>query len=264
MIPAIIEDLLDHGFSVIPQSGKVPLIKWAEYQTRKPGYEQTQQWAEQFPGRGWALLCGEHHGLVVVDGDSIEACAYIEAVCIPTPFRVKSRRGKHYYYRHPGHRVASKRYLDEPEIDVKGDGGLCTALGSVRQDGFTYELDDGADLVSIHDLPIYDKTWFPLPDPVIPQAVDLSKYSGMTQFERAKRYIEKAENVSSGGRNLKALSVAYNVCRGFGLPYDQGLDLMRSWNALNAPPLDDSELQTVVKSALRSGRQAVGSKCAIF
>lgn len=264
MIPPHIEDLLDHGYSVIPQSGKVPLIKWAEYQTRKPGYDQTEAWAKQFPECSWALLCGQHHGLVIVDADSTEASAYVQAIAIPTPMRVRSRRGMHFYYKHPGYRVASKRYLDEPEVDVKGDGGLCTALGSIRQDGFIYCLDDGCDLTSIHDLPLYDKSWFPLPDMAIPEHIDLARFSGLERFERARRWIDKAEHVSAGGRNQKAISVAYNVVRGFGLSMDEGLMLMRSWNMGNSPPLDDNELKTVVQSAMRSGRQAVGSKCSIF
>lgn len=264
MIPAHIEDLLDHGYSVIPTNGKVACVEWKPWQIAKPGYDRTEQWAKQFPSCSWAMLCGQFHGLVIVDGDSADAVSLIESMCIPTPMRVVTRRGKHFYYKHPGFHVTSKRYLDEPEVDVKGDGAVCTALGSIRQDGFSYVLDDGADLVSVHDLPLYDKAWFPQPEIAIPEPVDLDRYKHLDRFERARRWIEKAETVSSGSRNQKALSVAYGAVRGFGLSLEEGMMLMRSWNMGNNPPLDDAELKTVTMSALRSGRQSLGGKCRMW
>ena len=251
-------DYMDHGYWVIPtiREDKKPAIPWKIYQTQRPTYDELESWFSQ--DRNLAVVCGEHSLTVVIDADDKEAEDWVKENCLPSNFRVRTRKGCHFYYRHPGTPVQSKaRVIPGLNLDVRGDGGLATGLGSIHESGHRYQLDGYSDLVSVHDLRVFDPGWFP--KPVIIKR-DKVPYEGIDKFDRASRYIKAIDGSGEGVRNQTAFQVAAAVVRDFALDEDQGMILMMEWNDLNDPPLHESEIVAVVKSAIQHGRKPYGAK----
>ena len=254
---SIILDLIDCGYSVIPTKGKVPLIKFSHLRGHRTTPEQVKSWWQQFKPCNFAILTGIEHGLVVVDADSDDAIEFCYSVLHETPMRVRTRRGMHLFFRHPGFKVSSRRVLDDPPIDVKADGGLVTAPGSTHETGFVYRLDDGADILPVINLPIYQKSWFPekiIPIPVPRPRMDVG------QHDRAQRYLDRIQGAGSGARNSQTYKAAVAMANDFALDQDTTLAIMADWNKKNDPPLTDQELRTIVESAAKGGRYPRGGK----
>ena len=246
------------GYSPVPTRGKIPLIKWKEdygFHLKRPTEQQVK---ELFEGLSCniGILTGKVHGVVVVDADSPEAIEYVRLTCCPSPMRVLSRRGMHFYYRHPGFPVTSRRGLDEPPVDIKGDGGICTGVGSVHSSGFIYQLDEDCDMISSRDLPPYLKSWFPEKPIQPPKKVEVKG----DRMERAYRYLNAIPTAGKGSRNVSAFKAAVAMTHDFGLPVEAATALLGNWNLRNDPPLPEQDIDTIVRSSLRSGKQPFGSK----
>lgn len=74
----------------------------------------------------------------------------------------------------------------------------------------------------------------------------------------AMQYVGKAKVCGEGGRNASAFRLAghafaFRTGEGEALGEAEVLELMRGWNARNAPPLPDDELVEVVRSAMTHG-----------
>jgi hypothetical protein len=246
------------GYAPIPTKGKRPLIKWKEdygFHLKRP---TEQQIIELFKDRhcNIGILTGKLHGVVVVDADSKEAVEYVRLTCCPTPMRIRSRRGMHFWYRHPGFAVTSRRGLDDPPVDVKGDGGICTGLGSVHESGFIYQLDEDADMVSVQSLPPYLKSWFPEAPVLPPKKV---KIEG-DRLERAARYLRAIPPPGNGARNVSTFKAAASLTHDFALNLDEATALLNEWNLSSDPPLPEREVESIVKSASKCGKQPIGAK----
>ena len=89
-----------------PGDGKVPSIAWKRYQTARPTEAELRAWfaTEQ----NLAVVTGAVSGVVVVDADSPEAVSWVKRNMLRTPWRVRTARGLHLYYRHPGVAVGNK------------------------------------------------------------------------------------------------------------------------------------------------------------
>jgi len=132
------EALLAHerGWSVIPcTADKKPdwallraatgRAEWKQYQDKRASLETLETWqgADAF-----AVVTGWRSGVAVLDVDpggmeSIGSRPLPETPCVKTP------RGWHYYYRHPGGRVPQHNgFL--PGLDFKGDGAYVVLPGS--------------------------------------------------------------------------------------------------------------------------------------
>ncbi|MBX6425255.1 MAG: AAA family ATPase [Variibacter sp.] len=131
------------GWSVIPlrAGGKEPLIKWEEYQGRRPSLDEIADWARRWPGCNVGIVTGEISGLVVLDLDTAEAIAEAERRGLPATASVRTGRGgKHFYFEHPGVKVTSRSaWCAVKGLDTKGDGGYVVAAGSRHPNGNPYE-----------------------------------------------------------------------------------------------------------------------------
>ena len=161
-------EYLDKGFSIIPISidSKVPLNTWREFQTRQPTYEEVTDWFENgVPTQSGhriklfniGLVTGAVSGVVVVDADNQKALDYCKDNGLVTAFSVRTTRGKHYYYSHPGGTArfgnkAGSNALHDPDwphvdgLDFRGDGGYVVLPPSVKLNAqkivtHTYEWD---------------------------------------------------------------------------------------------------------------------------
>lgn len=253
-------DYMDHGYNVIPilPLTKLPPIRWKEYQTRLATRDEWRVWADEFTSCNLAVVCGEVGRVVVVDADNAEAEQFCRLHMTTTPFRVRTRKGVHFYYRHPGRPIKSRaRAHDALLIDIRGDGGLATGLGSIHETGHCYALDGDTDIRSVLDLPIYQPEWFP--EPVAkPQTPPPSL--GGDNFERATKYAMRVDGAGSGGRNFQAFRLSACLVKDFALTYDQAWKIMEDWNRRCDPPLDQQELLGVIKSAVATGSHSLGAK----
>lgn len=170
-------EAVGRGWNIIPISiaSKKPLIKWGEYQTKTVTEEMVCDWFENgvplLDGTrvrpfNLALVTGAVSGVVVLDCDNEEAVMYaMNHEELKTPFSVRTTRGRHYYFAHPGNglRFGNKvgsNPRDWPAIDgldFRGDGGYVLMPPSIKlKDGeiaseYEWEIGIGLDFTDLDD-----------------------------------------------------------------------------------------------------------------
>lgn len=144
---------LNHcGFSVIPVGqDKKPLIKWQEFQRRKPTADEVQKWWVDYPNANVGIVTGIISNLCVIDIDSPESenllFPYIPDSLI-TPTVQTPRGGKHIYLLCDDPDVLNCTGIF-PKIDVRANGGFVVAPLSSNGTGKKYEF-----LINIKDTPL--------------------------------------------------------------------------------------------------------------
>lgn len=129
---------LNLGWSIIPLSGKKPLVRWEEFRRRKPSFTEIQDWRRKYPESNWGIICGPVSGVIVWDADTPEIAEKIRALLSDRgihTWEIQTRRGVHFYFRlssdAPSSLWKSRKY---GKVDVKGEGGYVVAPGSVHPD----------------------------------------------------------------------------------------------------------------------------------
>jgi putative DNA primase/helicase len=99
-------------------------------------------WWEKWPAANVAIATGQISEIVVVDIDSRDSAdsfrarfPEIDFKSIPT---VRTGRGWHLYFRHPGGTVQNRTGIF-PGIDVRADGGYVIAPPSIHRSGRVYQ-----------------------------------------------------------------------------------------------------------------------------
>lgn len=239
-----------YGLSVVPiaRSTKCAAIHWKRLQTTL-----IKSW--NFSGCDLAVITGPLSGVVVADCDSQESVQWWIANRTPTPLMVRSRRGVHFYYRHPGVYIKSGSHLkiDEIEFDVKGDNGLSVLPPSLTSDRGRYQVlrcesnPDGK-WQHKHNLPVFDPAW--RPKTTRPVVVDSNaQIDSRPLVKDAWKYIEKIYAIQGSGGNRATYQVACTLRRA-GLDAAEAFDLICHWNRTNAkPPWNESDLGQKIRSA---------------
>jgi hypothetical protein len=93
----------EHGFSVIPLSGKKCEIKWTRYQTERAPFGLIHRWQEQGYLLNIGIVCGSVSGnLAVIDLDGLDAVIEFDKTFahLPPTYRVNtgSYQGQHVYF----------------------------------------------------------------------------------------------------------------------------------------------------------------------
>lgn len=131
---------LDLGYSVLPlhTRSKLPAIKeWSVFQHQKPTKQNVLDWFSL--ERNIAIVTGAVSGLVVIDVDTLKGGDYASLIKrFPTKTVVKTGRGFHLYYEHPGWHVDNAVEM-LPGVDVRADGGYVVAPPSIHPNGSKYE-----------------------------------------------------------------------------------------------------------------------------
>lgn len=137
-------------------SGKHPRIKaWQDHATTDP--DQVVTWWSKWTTANIGIQTGELSGIVVLDFDprhgGQETLVKLkqEYPAIANTFRVRTGGGGwHLYFQQPvGGSKTCKDIL--PGMDIRGDGGLVIAAGSMHASGKPYKIDFAADVLPLPD-----------------------------------------------------------------------------------------------------------------
>lgn len=241
------------GFSLIPMGDeKKPLIKWAEFQDRRPTVNEVLSW----PRQNLAIITGAISGICVIDCESPEDARWFYDNRLNVTQRrkvaiVQTKRGFHLYFRHPGERVQNTSRvpdeLDKPRYDVRGDGGYVLAPPSRHSEG-QYVWKNV--IRSVSDLPAFDPAWRPITK-YSPRETD-SQDNQMIRDGVA--YISRIKAVEGQGGNRDTYRAACFLFAS-GLSESEALLALQQWNQTNAdPPWNDKQLLQKIQSAFRSAQ----------
>lgn len=236
-----------HDFSVLPMGwSKKPLVEWKHLQERRPTWKEIVAW----PRENVAIITGAISGVVVVDCESAEDARWFKENKLRgrSTAIVKTRRGYHFYFQHPGEHVKNaQRVRDKdgnPRYDVRGDGGYVLAPPSRwEKDGQTGEYAWHTKLLRVEDLPAFRMEWRP----------ETVRESTDREISDVEAYIAKIVAKSGEGGHNQTYK-ACQRCRDAGLSEGEALLVMQRWNQTNAqPPWSDRELLHKVRSAYSAG-----------
>ena len=157
-----------------------------------------RQWWTTRPDANIGIATGEASGLVVVDLDGPEGEEHA-ADLPPTPY-VKTGRGYHLYFAHPGEPVKNRAKI-RPGVDLRGDGGYVVAPPSIHPDGTPYAWEVSPNETRIADLP----TWTREKRPTNGNGQDL----GAEALLRSK--LEELARAPEGQRNDTLNQAAYTA-----------------------------------------------------
>jgi len=260
------------GFSIIPVplprpgvpknqpgDGKTPIIKWKRYQTERPTEAEIRDWFRTEQNIG--IVTGATSDLVVVDADSREGLRWCARHLTYTPLQVRTSKGYHLYYRHPGVTVRNKARLETRDgkiaVDVRGDGGYVIAAGSRHASGHAYvEAGDW----TRDDVPRFWPGWLARAQPAAPSpSVQPSRRPTGDVVDRARRYLAAIPRPEIGaGSDVATLSAACRLVRGFGLSEADAEGLLWDW-AGGRPGWTRAWIAQKVQHAAKYGTEPVGA-----
>lgn len=229
------------GFSMVPlrRGTKVSqLSEWAPYQTQAADTDQILKWAEKFPGCNWGCVAGVVSDLVVFDCDDEAAYRWAQLHLPTTPVRVKTPRGWHLYYHHPGPEYVDDLRAIDPRRDgvhaeLRRDGQYAVSPGSLHESGAVYTADVE-----------FPGVWEYAPEFAILKPASSIDLSGLD--ERIADIRAKYSEVLEGNRHNTLLSYAAALI-GSGCPPDRALKLTLEKNAdICTPPLKAREVVGIV------------------
>jgi Fe2+ or Zn2+ uptake regulation protein len=248
----------------VPVKQKKPLVEWALWQTRPQTTEEFQAlpWNE---ADGFAVICGTeldnglHFGAIDFDVKNVSEEAQENGRkalrhLLVTQVEHTPSGGQHWiYYCHSKPRTISS-YHDECGLEILGEGKLCIMAPS--QD-YRRINDNTPSTVQDLEESLYEAlfnagikpkeqkadAWF--------ERVDLAgkRFSGKTPPCIEALYRGSKE----GERNEHAIRLASFLANFRQIRADRVLETVHKLNKLNDPPLEDSELQSIVKSSVNGG-----------
>ena len=248
------------GFSVIPlRRDKKPLLVWQEFQTRLPSDGELEDWfLRRWPDANLGIVTGALSGLVVVDADGEAGLAWMKRHLPVTGVYVRTGRGWHGYFRHPGGTVRNRGRI-APEVDIRADGGYVVAPPSLHACGTAYAWLFTPGLGGWDDLEPYRLKEGGVSLAGIARSGAESRVSGGGLSSPVGPPFDlsgvdtllNAEPVEQGRRNVTLARLA-------GRWFAQGMDAETcllaalGWNSTLPRPLDSKEVRRTVESIRRA------------
>lgn len=211
------------GFSVIPISAesKKACVKWKKYQTRRPTWDEIRSW----PAANVAVATGSLSGIAIIDCESREDAEWFWKTKGKTKTIVQSRRGFHFYFRHPGEHVKNQQRV-EGRYDVRGDGGYALCPPSIHKAG-RYQFVSGFELVPVAGLPMFDLAWIPAPR--------MASGGSSPQISNAVAYISTIVATQGKGGDKDTFRATCRL-KDAGMSQVEALAALIEWNKTNAEP----------------------------
>ena len=253
------------GFSIFPvrPRDKKPAIAWKRYQTEPATSEDLQAWFGNGQNYNIGIVAGAISGIVVVDTDTDDAEQWAQEQLPSTPLMVRTAKGVHRYYRHPGGSVRNKARIRDG-IDIRADGGYVLAPGSVHPSGITYELLKPLPS-SRASLPVFNAEWIETTKPQVIEAAQpiprrRTETTDTTRLvKRARAYLEKVPPAIEGqGGDARTFTTVCRIVRGFDLADAEAFDVLTEWNQTCVPPWSDHELEEKIQNARKYGTEPLG------
>ena len=113
---------------------------------------QVDQWWDTEPTANVGIATGADSGLIVLDLDSDQAVDEATRRGLPPTPVVRTAKGLHLYFRHPGGRIKNRANV-AAGMDIRADGGYVVAPPSVHPTGTVYEWEVSPDQAKLADLP---------------------------------------------------------------------------------------------------------------
>ncbi len=199
-MPVSFAELASFGFSVFPvrKNDKRPISSWLSYQTTMPTDEEIASWDNGDYNVG--VVCGAISDLLVLDVDGDDAQTLLDALDLPVTPTVRTKKGRHYYFKLPNGEVRNSVRKAGVALDVRAEGGYVVGPGSGHPEGGTYEWE-----ISPRDVPLAD-----LPDRVlalISKSAE-SRSIGSRNLLVAKQNGDAENRFSAYGSHLLAQGIA--------------------------------------------------------
>lgn len=242
-----------------PGDGKVPAIAWKEYQKRQATEAEVRAWFGT--DQNIAVVTGALSNVVVVDADSPEAERWVRRNLLRTPWRVRTGRGLHLYYRHAGVIVRNKARLHTREgrlqLDVRGDGGYVIGPGSRHASGHIYAA-EGDWTTPSSKLPAFWVGLLEQPHPPGAAASRVRRLCGDI-VNRGRSYLAAIPRPEIGcGSDAATWSAACHLVRGFELNDIEAVELLWEW-AGGRPGWDRDYIESKVRNARKYGEEPMGA-----
>lgn len=136
-----LSDYINLGWSVFPVKGatygkdyddsKSPLIKWEDYQTRKPTPAEVSTWMARMPKMSIGLVTGPINGFFVIDIDGNDWVTKLPNADFGITWKSVSKRGCHYFYKWEEwmekYPTTKSKVGDIKGFDIRGAGGYVVA-----------------------------------------------------------------------------------------------------------------------------------------
>ncbi len=178
--------------------------------------------------------------LVVVEGDSEEACRWIESFGVSGTRIAVSRRGHHFYLLVPEDVEVHNATDLVPDVDVRGEGGFVVAPGSVHFTGHIYRWKNEAPVM-------------PIPEALLEYILDRQKTTNKTADGIVKGYVQEGipfGKIKKGTRHDVLLRVAASF-RSRGYDEEKLSSSLREINeGACEEPLPSQEINEIVEYAL--------------
>jgi hypothetical protein len=254
-------EYLARGWSVIPlrstgsvEDRKKPSLEsWKQYQKRLPTEVEVRGWWREQPAANVGIVTGKVSGLVVIDNDGPNCSELFrqQGIYLPKTAAVQTGSGCHIYYAHPAGREIENRVAllkdgkektaGGSQVDLRGDGGYVVAPPSVHGSGRVYQ-------------------WaIPPTDPLAPLPDDIISLLDREQsecFEKGEDWVSQVvDGVMDGQRHDVAAKLAGYFLRVNNCHEESAYFSLRTWNALNKPPLPDIDLRRTVGSIAQRERK---------
>lgn len=233
------------GLSIIPVSGKIPLIKWREFQERLPNEEEIKEWWTKWPEADIGMVTGPITQRLVLDIDGPEGINSVSGYTIPLTQSVRTKRGFQYHFKYPEGMEKSTVAGIRTGVDARGLGGYVKLPPSATSDGGHYAW---LNRRSIDEAKLADAPQWLIDDltkPAVPLKPEQYGKSQVDQF---------IEGVADGGRYQ-----AFTVMAGFyfgSMRPDMAERHLKEWNQKNRPPWDEKEINDHIqrfKAKIKSG-----------
>lgn len=244
----------DRGFSVIPVlqcDGKKAATDWKVYQSQAADTKQVIDWFAN-DRRNVAIVTGAVSGVLVLDVDNVDGLKGYPA--LPETPTVKTGKGMHVYFKHPGFEVGNMAV--QGLGDIRADKGYVIAPPSLHQSGKRYTWEQ-----SLDDVPLA-----PVPEWLLKLITTKAKLAGNDNDEiKTTNYgkawfddVEVLARETAGGRNNSLNIVA---CKAGNLIASSQLNENEAKDALflackrNALVQDDGaeSVLATIRSGIRAG-----------
>jgi len=218
------------GWAVLPvrPGGKEPLVGGGVH-AATTDRQTIEEWWARWPAANVGVACGASSGIVVLDVDNPEVLNRLaqEGHHLPPAPTVRTARGVHLYFACPAGGLRSRRICDG--VEVKAEGAYVLAPPSRHPCGALYHwvVEPGGELPA-------------LPSWILEEA-----------NQKQAAAFELPPEIYSGERNNTLTRLA-GALRRKGIRPDEILETLRAVNRARCrPPLHDSELEQIARSAAR-------------